>query len=216
VGRCGSVNPALFQELGEAERLAAMWARGRYRAAAGAVLALDGVLGRMARGAREPMLVQIRLAWWRDRIAAGAGTGHPVLEALADALPGRIAPLAALVDAWEGVAVASEKREAAAAALADARSQAMGLGVSEAVPPGFSPARIWSLVTLARQADAASERDRLLAAARGLPIEPLPRALRPLVLLDGLAAHCARRGETRLLGSRLSPLVAIRLGILGR
>jgi 15-cis-phytoene synthase len=206
VGRCGSVNPALFQELGEAERLAAMWARGRYRAAAGAVLALDGVLGRMARGAREPMLVQIRLAWWRDRIAAGAGTGHPVLEALADALPGRIAPLAALVDAWEGVAVASEKREAAA----------MGLGVSEAVPPGFSPARIWSLVTLARQADAASERDRLLAAARGLPIEPLPRALRPLVLLDGLAAHCARRGETRLLGSRLSPLVAIRLGILGR
>ena len=71
-------------------------------AARPALLAIAGFLadvGRIAEEVREPMLGEIRLQWWRDAVdAAGRGerTGHPVADALAEAVRGHRLPVTAL------------------------------------------------------------------------------------------------------------------------
>ena len=93
------------------------------------LFALDTRLAGIVRTAREPMLAQLRLAWWRDRLGQGGGQAEPVLAALAP-LQGRDADLAALADGWEallaerldqaGVEAFLAGRAAASAALAQA------------------------------------------------------------------------------------------------
>ena len=71
-----------------------------------ALYALNDELARVAESVREPMMGEMRFAWWRealDDVAAGrGGRGHPVLEALAPALAsGRLprAPLDRIIEA---------------------------------------------------------------------------------------------------------------------
>ena len=59
--------------------------------------------GRSSAQAREPLLGQVRLAWWRDRLGqdpADWPAGEPLLAALRGWQP-QFAALAALVDGWE-------------------------------------------------------------------------------------------------------------------
>ena len=71
-----------------------------------ALYALDHELDHVVRVAREPLMAEIRLTWWReaiDEILSGRPPrGHPVLDALAVAVERRSlarAPLEALVEA---------------------------------------------------------------------------------------------------------------------
>ncbi|THD36529.1 MAG: hypothetical protein E7773_05815 [Sphingomonas sp.] len=87
--------------------LALSYAPADRRAALEALFALDAALGQVLRTTREPMVGQMRLAWWREalvRLDGAPAPGEPVLQALAaDALPrgasGRV--LAGMVDGWE-------------------------------------------------------------------------------------------------------------------
>lgn len=70
-----------------------------------ALYALNDELARVAESVREPMIGEMRLAWWRealDAVCEGRGPrGHPVLEALAAALTtGRLPrePLDRMID----------------------------------------------------------------------------------------------------------------------
>ena len=61
-----------------------------------ALYALDLELGAVAQRATNPLMAEIRFAWWRERcealVTGAAGTEHPVLTALAPALAqGRMA-----------------------------------------------------------------------------------------------------------------------------
>lgn len=85
--------------------LAALFAPRVPRADLLALCAFNVELARVAEQVSEPELGAIRLQWWRealDRAATGEATGHPVADALGEALrrhafsPGRIA---ALIDA---------------------------------------------------------------------------------------------------------------------
>lgn len=54
-----------------------------------ALYAFNTELAHIAAAAKEPMVAQIRLQWWRDAIdlaAPGTKTGNPVADALADAI----------------------------------------------------------------------------------------------------------------------------------
>jgi phytoene synthase len=71
-----------------------------------ALYALDHELAHVARAAREPLMAEIRLTWWREAIeelfAGKAPRGHPVLQALSGAIPRRTlapAPFEAMIDA---------------------------------------------------------------------------------------------------------------------
>ena len=177
-------------------RLAAAYAPARVRAAWTALLALDHRLSRAVNGASSPLLAQLKLAWWRDRMrepAARWPAGEPLLAALAR-FDAERAALAALVDGWEGL-IGEEADEAAFERLALARAGAVA--------------------ALARVVHCPVEPNALAAVARRwtLPGAPsvsarLPRALRPLVVL----ANLPRPDEA----GPLALLRIVRLGMFGR
>ncbi len=180
------------------------------------LLALDAQLARIALMRREPGLAQLKLAWWRDTLANPPASGHPLVAELASVWTDAAPALIGLVDAWEEVAVDSSLRNAAEQ-VADARAHAFAAAAAAPADDRCrSAARRWTLVTLSAHAPDQEQRTAMLAAAHGIAPVKLPRQLRPLALLDGMARRTARRGGGALLGDRLSPLAALRLGIFGR
>lgn len=160
------------------------------------LLALDTRLSAAARADREPIAVQLRLAWWRDRFAAPASDwpgGEPLL-ALLGCWDAERAALGALVDGWEAAAVGGDD----GAALGAARIEAMA--------------------ALARLLDC-SDDDAVRGAARdwvrpegARHALPLPRAMRPLAVLRGLAVRRAGEGAHPV----RNLLAGMRIGLIGR
>ncbi|MXO59634.1 hypothetical protein GRI89_08780 [Altererythrobacter salegens] len=172
------------------------------------------------RNAHEPLLAQVRIAWWRDRLGEPPGNwpqGDPVL----DQLRGWRSPeaLVSLVDGWEGLvdealdAGVIERfaagRTAAFAALADE------LGVRDAA--AAQAGRNWALADLAANLSDPAERERVIAMASredaDLPRQP---ELRPLAILGALGRRSIVRGGRPLLEGRGAALVAMRVGMFGR
>jgi phytoene synthase len=85
--------------------IAALFAPAEKRAHLLALYALNHELGHIAEAAREPMMAEIRLQWWRDALAdarAGKPRGHEVLQGMAKAFAASEIPqdaLAAMIDA---------------------------------------------------------------------------------------------------------------------
>lgn len=162
------------------------------------LFALDRRLGETGARATQPLLIQIRLAWWRDRFAEPASAwprGEPLLAMLAGWDAERAA-LVALVDAWEG--------------------DLLGEGAAGAL----ETARIGALVALGRLAGcdaghaiAQAAREWLdPAAARGAAPR-LPRAMRPLAVRRALALREAGGRK----GGRLGDIgLLLRLALFGR
>lgn len=204
-------------ELGEAERVALAYAPAKVRAGLAAVLAFDSVLARVAVSAREPLHAQLKLAWWREACAQlPAGRGPPVLAALAATWRQDPALLVALVDAWEEIAAGAGAYAEAVEAIAHRRGRLLGVWAPRDEDAARQAARLWTLTVLAGRAPDAAEREQMRAAARQIPQLRLPRSLRPLAVLAGLSRRALKRGHGALLGDRLSPLAALRLGIFGR
>lgn len=204
--------------LGEAERLALVSAPASLRSAWRVVLELDAQLARIALHAREPALTQLKLAWWRDACShPGEHRGQPVLQDLARSPWAEPESLVELVNAWEEVAVGEGAYTDRVERLARVRVEIITRATEIPPAPGILEAsRCWTLAVLADHAPRAEERVALLTTIRALRSRRLSRALRPLAVLAGLARRAARRGGGALLGDRLSPLAAVRLGIFGR
>ena len=85
--------------------LALALADGGLRNRLDALLRLHHHLSRVVLSSKEPALVQIRLAWWREELRqpSDAGQADPLLGALKDAWSGEVAKIVAVVDAWEGL-----------------------------------------------------------------------------------------------------------------
>jgi phytoene synthase len=203
------MSEALIEMLAPPARLALVYAPLRARQPWLALLALDAKLAALIRGSREPMLGQIRLAWWRERLAAPRESwpqGEPVLAALR-AWPGDPADLVPLVDGWE--ALLAEPLDMAG--FAEGRAGALSaLGVALGCPSEAIAlrARRWALADLAAHlSDPAQAAEARRLAAAIVTDAPLPRAMRPLVVLDGLGA-----GPAGLPGL----MRAVRLGLVGR
>ena len=169
-----------------------------------AAFALDAKLAGIVAGARELLLAQIKLAWWRERLAeepAARPQGQPILTALA-AWRGSTEPLHALVDGWEAML---DPDQPDLVALAEARA-ALGRGLAaQADQPAWSEAagaalHGWSLAAL--------------AAGGELPRLSLPRELRALAVLHGLARR--RKGQMPLIEGPLALASAVRIGMIGR
>jgi phytoene synthase len=201
---------ALVEELPPPLRLAVAYAPRPARAAWTALLVLDQRLRRAAMGASEPLLGQVRLAWWRDRFRSPVGEwpeGEPLLAALQD-FDGERAALRDLVDGWEQV-LGGTGDDDAVANLVEARAQAVVslarvLGCSEALDDVAAAARAWSRADLA---DGSMEAPRAKSDARTIR---LPRPMRPLAILAGLA------GQDDTVHGLRRFLRIVRLGLFGR
>lgn len=202
-------------------RLALAYAPAQAREPWLTLLLLDARLAGVVRTAREPMLAQLRLAWWRDRLnenPAAWPKGEPLLARLApwgEAARG----LVGLVDGWEALlddppfdaAVFdqfAQGRAAGAAALAGV------LGSDEAGPA--QAGEIWGLAELALHLGDETERQALGARLAGRTLPSLDRAMRPLLLLAGLSLRAVKRGSRDALDGPGALFAAIRLGIAGR
>ena len=212
---------ALLEALPLLQRLALAYATPATRPALIALLALDARLAAIVRSSREPMLAQLRLAWWREQLGGSGGTpavGDPLLEALRD-WPGSTAVLAELADGWEAMTGAAPLPASAIAALAEARGAAFAaLADADSSRAALRMGRNWALADIAGHLSDTGERKAALALAReqNWRQERLPRGLRPLAVLHGLAARAVFRDNP---AAELTPgeaFAAIRIGLLGR
>lgn len=180
--------------------LALYYAPAHARPALTALLALDDTLGRILRGAREPMLAQMRLTWWAqalERLDREPPPAEPVLSALAaDVLPNGVsgASLAAMVDGWEAILGEEALRDEALATFAEKRGgtlfRAMAAVCDAADRHAGEAGEGWALADLARNLSdtAAADRARVLAITRlgravGIGWSRRGRALGALALL---------------------------------
>jgi len=213
----------LVEELPVLQRLALAYAPAPVRLPTLALFALDTRLAAILRAAREPMLAQLRLAWWREQLKADVATwpeGEPLLASLRS-WEGRLPVLAALVDGWEAMTGAAPLPADALLALAEARGRAFAAladlaGVAEQAVVAGETGTAWALADLANRLTHPDER-RLaldLAQARVPSRSRLSCRLRPLTVLHGLALRSP--GQDRSAPAITSWLAALRLGLLGR
>lgn len=188
--------------------------RGR-RAAIATLWAFAERLTRLLIDAREPLIGQIKLAWWRDMAAMlardpdGLPKGEPLLAELTVTWTGQ-GGLDTLVDAAEAMLLAEDVADRHTAATEfGARLFALSGGDADG-------GRRWGLLWGASVQTGAQEARELLAAARDCA--PPPRSIfaanRALLMLDRWAAAIAQNdGERRW---RSEGLLLLRIGLVGR
>jgi phytoene synthase len=185
------------------------------RAAIAALWAFAERLTKLLTDAREPLIGQIKLAWWRDMAVmlaadpAALPKGEPLLAELAASWAGQ-AGLDTLVDAAEAMLVADD------AAARDAAARAFG-GALFALSggPAGGGAR-WGLAWGAALQESAAAAQPFFAAARNQTPPPRGsfRANKALLMLDCWAGAIARRDGER--HWRREGLLLLRLGLFGR
>ena len=168
-------------------RLAIAYVPAHLRPALTLLLQIDMRFGDIVRTAREPMIAQIKMAWWRDAFAAAADLrpkGEPLLQALTAV--GGIIPMSALealVSAWEELLGSDEWTQAVADKHTQLRAEAIfqtyanWAGSAQDVRP---IGRLWAIETLR------TAFPQRVAEGATAPLAALPkgRALRPLSILN--------------------------------
>lgn len=216
------IDPASLTELTAERRLALAYAPAAARADTAALFLLDARLAGIVRQTREPMLGQMRLAWWREQFSAALPSGvvgEPLLEQFA--LWPRRQGLAALVDGWEALLLADSLTDAAIDVFMRGRAEAcrmlaMQLGEEASAHAAARAGAAWALAELGTRLSnpAEIERVRAIATESGWDRTKLPRNLRPIAILHGLARR--KKGYGDFIDGPIDLLFAIRLGLIGR
>lgn len=179
------------------------------REAVQALWRLDAALASVLSTGREPLISQIRLAWWRETLEA-LGTARPpdepVLQAVArHVLPGGIsgAELAAMEAGWAVLLAPDPLGPAELDLYASARGgllfrfTARLLGEAQPTKTVEAAGGAWALIDLARHSADAADAEAALLAARAVPNARWPTRLRPLGMLAALARRDAEPQRSR-------------------
>jgi 15-cis-phytoene synthase len=198
-------------ELDPDRTLALTYVPAERRPALAALWRLDAALGAALAGGREPLISQIKLAWWRDSLAKldqAPPPAEPVLQEVArHILPRGIkgSQLARMEEGW-AILLGSEALSASdldnysgsrGALLFRHSSQLLGIQMNARVKRAGEG---WALADLARHSNEVDARAALEAARERLSDvaeQRWPKSLRPL----GMLAMLARRDVERGLGS---------------
>ncbi len=190
-----------------------------------ALFALDARLAGIVRSASEPMLGQIRLAWWREILAKPADewpVGDPLLARL-ECWQAQAKALGKLVDGWEALVVDGILSLPAMDHLASARGDAFAalarlLDEDRCREAASRMGRNWALADIALRLRDPAERDAAVGLARKQNWDSvrMPRRLRALNVLHGIAARQIRQSTGTDGLRRADLLAAVRIGLLGR
>ncbi len=160
---------------------------------------LDARMAQIVATTSEPMIGQIRLAWWREALddeTGSKGRGEPLIDALREAGLASSPGLSQWLDGWEAL-LGEADLSAFAAGRGGGFFQAMA--GQEAVPDWLTRAGgIWALWDFSGHVgDPALADEALLLARRHLPEGrlPWPAAWKPLRIAFGLARSDVERGR---------------------
>lgn len=202
--------------------LAMAWTPHKVRAALATAFQLDRRLARIIARTTEPMLGQMRLAWWRDALGkpvAERPRGDAVLDAIGNHWAGREPALIALVDGWEVMVTADQLGHAEITAFGAQRGAffgALDADMRDDTRDRVAAAAFrWALADAATAVSDPAERALVIDAglARGERGGRLPRSLRGLAVLDALALRALQRGGRPLMEGRGASLAALRAAI---
>jgi len=206
-------------------RLALAYARASNSPVFEALFALDRRLADAVRQASEPIIAQMKLAWWRDRFAQDRPEwpkGEPLLERLAG-WDADVARLGMLVDGWEALLQEGPLTDEAIAAFGEGHATAWSVA-AQAVRQGEAAPRhaalLWAYADLAAHCSSPEDAQRVreVAGNQGLLDRApprLPRPLRTLGVLGALGRRSLRSGRPILSGGG-DFLAGVRTGMLGR
>jgi phytoene synthase len=194
-------------ELDRDRILALGYVNARVRPALEALWSLDAALAAVLSSGRDPLLSQIKLAWWRDALEAldgGPPPAEPALEAVArHVLPRGVTgtELAAMERGWTLLLTPDPLTPEELATYASSRggllftlsARLLG-GSGDSVATG---GEAWALIDLARHSGSEVDAEAALAAARSKSRGHLPTRLRPLGMLAALAHRDAEPGRPR-------------------
>jgi phytoene synthase len=176
------------------------------REAVQALWQLDVVLGNVLAGGREPLISQIKLAWWREaleKLDCERAPSEPVLLALAEhVLTGGIrgVELAEMEEGWSLLLAPDLLGEVELGRYAAARGGVLFRLTARLLggdPPDPAAGEAWALADLARHSSSPGDVEAALAAARRTPAPRWPSRLRPLGMLDALARRDCEPGRPR-------------------
>lgn len=189
-----------------------------------AYFTLDRRLSQIAAQTTEPMLGQMRLAWWREMLQKPADErpqGDASLDAIGEHWSGSETDLISLVDGWEALIAAQTLDADTISAFAKGRSAPF----TSFVEPGSDvqiqrisdAGSAWAVADAAIRMSDEAERDMCiqegLKRAGGAR---LPRSLRGLAILEALAIRSLKDGAKTLMDGRGAALIAFKVGLLGR
>ncbi len=195
----------------------------------GTFFALDQRLARINGSTTEPMLAQMKLAWWRDMLAKPRSerpVGDQVLDAIADHWPKEETALIGVVDGWEHLLSEPPLSANDANGFAAGRTSALATIYNSVVDQEASRSIIaaahqWALADLASKVSLDDERAHIVELALsnvgdyGGKSRKLPKAARGIAVLSALARRALERGGRPLMEGRGAALTAARAGLIG-
>ncbi|MDC0886390.1 hypothetical protein OAS19_01165 [Altererythrobacter sp.] len=212
----GPIAPAL--------NLALAYAPASSRGVMGDLFQLETRLSQAVQQASEPIVAQLKLAWWRDRFAepcANWPAGEPMLARLAG-WDADVSALGKSVDGWEALLGEGALSEPLVSEFLDARANAWVIaataaGSSDHAQAAGLAARQWALADLGEHLASPEDIAAVKASAAELELQrpPLPRPLRPMAVLSALGCRSLSKVRPIMDGAG-AMTVAIRVGIFGR
>lgn len=205
----------------EAE-LAIAWSAPKVRGPLTTALKLDRRLARIVARTTEPMLGQMRLAWWREALGkpmAERPRGDRVLDAIGRDWAGREAALVAMVDGWEVLVTATALGPDEIDSFAAGRGAFFSASLDGAAPADAARLALagqrWALADAAASVSDAGERAALVLAGLGRQGEGgrMPAGQRGLAVLEALALRSLKHGGQPLMAGRGASLTALRAAI---
>ena len=222
LGAAKTMSTELLESLPLAHRLALSYAPRHARDATLGLLALDARLASIVRTDGEAIIAQVKLAWWRERLAENPENwpiGEPLLAKIANAGMAT-GGLVSLVNGWEGL-LAEHLTPSSVEEFAQGRRrawQAFGeMDETQTIAAGQAAQELGYFELQAHlsdpeEKDLAAERLNTMSWAR--PV--LPASHRPLAVLHALGRRARNKAEPQLLHGPVAMLTAMRVGILGR
>lgn len=187
--------------------------------------ALDRRLAKIVAGTTEPMLGQMRLAWWRDMLGAESAErplGDQVLDTISMHWRDDAECLMELVNAWEQMLGAPPLSQDAIQEFGRGRG---GIFVASLNSAGdhlqhgeaFRAGQRWALTDAALNIGNDQERGAFKRVAKGVPATGTLRApYKGLAILNALAMRSLDKGHQSLMQGRGAALTAWKAAIAGR
>ena len=221
------IEDTLVASLSPLARLALAYAPSRHRLSTLALLALDARLANLLRHSKEPMLAQLRMTWWRETLGQDVHnwpSGEPLLAALRS-WEGEHARIIPLIDGWEALTAPAPIAEQGLLAMAKGRGEAFAAfaqaaGHAEYAPDALAIGTAWGLTDLAAHLRNPEEKRAVVSLIASSPAassrRPLPRALRPLKVMETLSARRFAKDSDDAGLSPMALMAALRVGLIGR